>query len=195
MLCELHAAGVMSSAIARRKTRVNALVVQPFLRARRRVNCRRRRGAWKPWRRGGRSRCHRCARRSRKPPVFAGTHLRSPHAGAVNVGGVAQPDAVVAEQPLAAGEANDGAADRPFAAAALGASSPLPLGASSPLPAWEETGKVPIMARAIRRTRTVRMRVSGVATDCSLDGSLKRVYARLQRAMATSGSTLAASGT
>src|SRR6185436_15624957 len=51
-------------------------------------------------------------------PVFAGTHLRSPHAGAVNVGGVAQPDAVVAEQPLAAGEANDGAADRPFAAAA-----------------------------------------------------------------------------
>src|SRR5262249_31202972 len=50
--------------------------------------------------------------------VFTGAHLRRPHAGAIDVGGVAEPDAVVAEQPFAACEANDGTADRPFGAAA-----------------------------------------------------------------------------
>src|SRR5256885_11199785 len=51
-------------------------------------------------------------------PVFAGAHLRCPYAGAIDVGRVAEADAVVAEQALTAREANDGAADRPFATAA-----------------------------------------------------------------------------
>src|SRR5262245_43786758 len=51
-------------------------------------------------------------------PVLADAHLRRARAGAVNVRGVAEPDPVVAEQPLAACEANDGTANRPFVNAA-----------------------------------------------------------------------------
>src|SRR5262249_61978512 len=40
-----------------------------------------------------------------------------PHASAVNVGGVAEPDALIAEQPFAAREAGDRATDRPFGTA------------------------------------------------------------------------------
>src|SRR5215510_6872451 len=48
-------------------------------------------------------------------PVFAGAHLRDPHADAVDVGRVAEPHAMVAEQPLVAPDADDGTAGRRFA--------------------------------------------------------------------------------